>query len=265
MLRSKEERDERDAERWLTRSGGLGFAPSGARYLLVLRLRARRRAGWICFPLVLLSVVLLVSLFLSTPAFADDAQSQWFVGGDLLVVGLLVGSVALITELAHRGEARIPVPPELRVARDDPAPLWQILGRVRLAVAAITMTFQVAFGAALIWAHLVWIGALYVIGVLVVWAISALSVARTVRGASIAVDAFSLAIDERLRSQDAFNVTGPPAVMLLIFPAFTLLEKVPPGLAKVWILGLLALQGLWLWAQARPPWKPRLRGHLSAR
>jgi hypothetical protein len=74
--------------------------------------------------------------------------------------------------------------------------------------------------------------------------------------ATVAADATSLAIDERLRSDEAFAATGPLFFLLLVFPASTIFANSPTWLATMWAVAAVIIAVLRVWGEGRPPWQP---------
>jgi hypothetical protein len=81
-----------------------------------------------------------------------------------------------------------------------------------------------------------------------------LGIRQTLSAPTLAVDPFSLAIDERLRAEAAFSAISPMAMLIFAFPSALLLESSPEWLSRPWTFCSMGLIGLWVVATLRTPW-----------
>lgn len=80
------------------------------------------------------------------------------------------------------------------------------------------------------------------------------SVRQAATRATIAVDPVSLAIDERLRSDQAFSAASPLFLLMFAFPA-SVTGNAAGRLGVVWSLAGMAVFLLWIWAFVSRPWR----------
>ena len=174
------------------------------------------------------------------------------------IVGLLVVGLA---EAQRAADRRIAKTLPLRFSRPEHVPWLIIVGRVRALFLLVALTGQAAVVVALFLAPAAKFGA-YRYGVLIAFvgctAAAVLGVTRQVRRPSVAVDAASLAIDERLRSQDAFLAVWP--LMYLAIESSTGLNTFnPPAWLFFMSTAITVLSfATYIWAQSVSPWpKPQ--------
>ena len=207
MRSTKEQRDRRRAEHWATRPrAAIGPLPAEAMDLLVARLAARRRADWQASPLVVLAVG---GFAWGVIQDVDRTRGVWRVAAFWLAPTMLLMCHGILTrEVTARGDRRIAAGLRQRVTRGAYVPVRMMLGRSRtrsavsiawLAVIGGAVGFEVLSGWR--WAFLAWLLAMCALTVAQLW--------RVTTRPAIAPDLESLAVDERLRSND---VARPPWV-----------------------------------------------------
>lgn len=208
MIATQSRRGELRTDRWLTRYGSdLPGLSEDARSLLDARLAATQRARW---PLAVAAVVG-VPMFVrgSINLFSDDpdgryAYARWFVA---TIVVLQVGGLAA-QALARRADARIAAGLSQRVARGQYLSLADVLGRRALVASAVSLVLAVGWCATLFAAGTIRIAAAVSTWFLLAGAAGALGLRAAVTRPTVACDAYSLTIDERLRSQEALRPIG---------------------------------------------------------
>lgn len=192
---------ERRAGAWLDRSGGLAWVTPAAWSLLVARLQNRqaalRRVSGGLF--VLWAAVWLVVVVVWRPGSSSLMVRFAFGLSLLLVLSVAVGLAGLLVARSDRAKAATS---EARMARGQTPCLRDVLGWWRCAVVAVTIAIDIVFLAAL-WLRYPGRDGLAVTTILVVgWAGVGVLIMAGLQRPTVAVDAASLAIDERLRSQD---------------------------------------------------------------
>jgi hypothetical protein len=253
MHASQDERDVQRADRWLTRSGGFSHLSPAAFELLQRRLRVRRRALWICSPLAVLALGVIFSNF---GLIGEDEPGLRLTSRYLLAVGLLMAGFMLAMELNRRADNRIGATLDHRVIRAEPAPLYRIFGRVRSVCLIVILTVQVALSFTLACLSPEWTAGNLAVVFGLVGLFVGLGIWRVVTRSTLAVDEVSLAIDERLRSEDAYVFTQVLYLLPFAVPVSQLPKALPYWFLQVWIAGFVVIQLLWLVGLVRPPWKP---------
>jgi hypothetical protein len=258
MRATPEQREQRRTERWQNRTGrGLGYLSPEAYHLLSRRLRARRRAKWICSPVYVAAVVIVVSSVWPHRDYGNPEWERRFVLRYLVAAALVTVGLLLAAELRRRAEQRIAGTVPRQVTRPERVPPWWMLGGVRSVFAVVAVLVEATLAVALVRVHPGRLAGEYAIGLGSACALAALGILRAARRSTLAVDDVSLAIDERLRSEDAFAATGMLYLLAITLPVSTVLQSdtIPLWLGDIWLLSSVVIQGLWFWASATPPWK----------
>jgi hypothetical protein len=260
MRATKISRDDRRAQRWLTRSGMPGPISPAAWDLLAPRLSVHARTTRMLIALVAVVVAAWVPLVMwgqlgpaGDPRWSDEFATRWFVL--LVIVDLLALAAKEVNARADRALARSLAH---RVTRAEAVPLRVILGRVRSAFLVSAVTLDAAIAIAISFVHAGWLGWGYPIAVLVAGAIVAVGIARDRARPTIAVDPVSLAIDERQRAQDVFlNLQQLVYLPMIALPALSASAKPTLWLVPL-MLGIFSvLVALSAWAGSSPPWGQR--------
>jgi hypothetical protein len=195
-------------DRWLARYGSdLPAVSEEAWSLLSVRLAAVRQTRW---PLVVaggFGVPMFawgsIALFSDAPD-SHETYARWFVA---TIVVLQIGGLAA-QALARRADARIAASLPQRVARGAHVRLSDVLGRRALIASSVSLAL------ALGWCTLLFaLGAVRLATALLTWFLlagtaCALAVRAAATRPTVACDACSLTIDERLRSQEALRPVG---------------------------------------------------------
>jgi hypothetical protein len=203
----------------------------------------------------LLGVAVVVSGLWSLTEDQDDDWGRRRAVRFVLAIGLIAGGNLLSLELGGRAELRIARTLPVRVSRPGRLPLRTMFGRLRGVVLIIALAVEVALTAVLIEVGPGWLARVYGAGLGFAVAFVGLGIFRATIRPTIAVDDVSLAIDERLRSEDAFTPTAMLYLLLIAIPASGLLGTLPGWLVGLWIASTLLIQLLFTWAQAKPPWR----------
>lgn len=266
------------AARWLNRSGGLSFVPREAGDLLAVRLAARRRilvrsipAGIGLFATMFVLFVLFVhedGRFAKGLALSELDRRRVLVMGGFF--GLIIAYKALMQFFVNRGDRRILAALPRPVGRVGVPPVTVVLGRLRTA-SLVVLGVLLAVRAAAAWAtgpapHAVAVTLL----LLVCLGFSGVTVALALRRPTVAVDAASLAIDERLRSGEVFASATPLFLTLIALsgsgsgsgsgagPASGAGAGAGAGLWELlWLFSVIGASVMLLLGSLRPPWSGR--------
>jgi hypothetical protein len=237
MQGTKQERERRRIERWFKRTGPMVNVSDEAFDLLGRRLSARTRAGLTCSPLVLLACAVYASALFEFPStFSDAAQERWskvFAGRTLITFALLAICWLLTNRLTSRAEQWIGVSLPRRTSRGSAVPLRSMLGRARMSILVATITLEAALLVPLFALGYGWFAWWFLAAYLGALALTTLGLRQASTRATVAMDPSSLAIDERLRSDDSFRATNPLSSLIVAFPALGL-SGGPSGFILVW-------------------------------
>jgi hypothetical protein len=175
--------------------------------------------------------------------------------GWVLVAYLLVSALAVLIygriSSAERGIGR--TLPQ-RVSRGTAVNVPTMLGWARTTCLVTTVTAEAGLAVALLSVGTGWVPWTYLAAFTVTCGFVAVGVRQSATRATIAVDAFSLTIDERLRSEDAFAATGPLYVWMFAFPFETVARTGRPWLDLLWLGVFVGVSALRVWGAARRPW-----------
>jgi hypothetical protein len=258
MSGTKETREWRRIERWFKGSGPMTNVSDEAFDLLGRRLAARTRAWLTCSPLLVLSGAAYISLILRFPSSFDDAaEERWtklYTSRALVAYALLAIATLVANHLTSRAEQRIGAALPRRTSRGAAVPLKMMLGRARLSILVATITIEGALAVPLFVLGYGWFAWSFLAAYLVACALVALGMRQASTRATVAMDPTSLAIDERLRSEDGYRATNPLTSIILAFPAVGLMNG-PSPFILVWGFGGLAVLLLWSWGLQSRPWQ----------
>jgi hypothetical protein len=259
-------RSYRRTQRWLAASG-VGIELSDQAWgLLSLRLAARSRAVLWCAPLFLAAVGSLGWAAVPTAESGTPAWDRRFAACFLLAIGCLAVATIVGNLLGGAAERRIAAGLPRRVSRAAAVPLRVILGGVRCIFLVTAIVLEAASAVTLLITHAGWLAPVYLAAVCAIDAWVAVVLRRAANRPTIALDASSLAIDERLRSLDAFSAAGPLYLLQLAFPASLIFHATPQWLPLPWLVEFAIVSGLWILAQVSNPWRAassRTTGPLS--
>jgi hypothetical protein len=237
-----------------------GLSPA-AWALLVARLRCRTRAvKTVILALVVTvagSVAIAVWLWSmrSWPGWVRSPGTTTAIGFGLLDL-LMLGA----RELAARAENALAVTLPHRVGRAQAVPLRVILGPVRKVFLLTSLTLAAVLVVAIPFAHAdryAWTYAFVFAGAM---AAVLIQIRRSLTRATIAIDATSLAIDERLRAQEVLTAMMPLSAMFYVPMGLSTWPLPSTWFLLLWAFSTAATMGLWVWAAAQPPWQssPRI-------
>lgn len=253
----------RRAERWLRRSKGFWEVSPAAVELLAARLEARQRGvvRWVVLPLVALLIApvwLMATVDVPDSSAGLEALRAMHRTFGWMALALAVGlSLVLLaaTERVRRSELRIGAGLQPRVARAKQVPWWVMLGRGAVALCVLGVPLQIAVAVASVAAGAGQFAWGYAAAVVVVAALAGAGVQRVTDRPTLAVDADSLAIDDRLRTEDSVRCLA--CIPQLVFPVvwFPMLDVGAGWLFPLWMGVAVAVWGLWLWAISSRPWK----------
>jgi hypothetical protein len=221
--------------------------------LLTRRLAARRRAAFrVAVPLCLLVTALLglsavEGWSAAGPSGSQRSTSDWrLVAYAVLVAGLLV-----VSEVQLRVDRRIGENLPQRVSRGTAVSTRMMLGRFRMAFVVTAVTVEATLGITALVLQPGWFAWSYLGGFIFVCGFVGVGLRRAATRATIAVDPVSLAIDERLRSNEAFATAG-----LLYSLMFAMLPGAitNPPLILLWFIATVVISGLWMLGHVRRPW-----------
>jgi hypothetical protein len=264
---TKDSRERRRVERWFKFTGPMAGVSDEAFDLLGRRLTARTRARLMCSPLVVLAAAFFISILFEFPSSFDDAaQERWsklYASRALAAYALLAIATLVANHLTSRAEQRIGAALPRRSTRGDKVSLSMMLGRARLSIVVATITIE---GALLVPLFVLgyWFAWGFLAAYVVACALVALGVRQAATRATVAMDPTSLAIDERLRSNDSFQAANPLSLIIMAFPVVGL-QGGPSGFILVWgVAGALILVVMSLGVHFQP-WRRPVRLTPSAR
>jgi hypothetical protein len=252
MQGTKDDRDRRRAERWISRTGGLASVSEAAMDLLARRLAARRRVALRWMPLALVPIGIAgvaVVRGLSPASSSSDVGWVFAAYALVLVWGVLIyGRISS----AERGIGR--TLPQ-RVSRGTAVDIRTMLGWARAVCLVTTVTAEAGLAVVLLWAATGWLPWIYAAAFTMAAGFVAVGVKQSATRATIAVDPFSLTIDERLRSEDAFDATGPLYIWMWAFPFETVARAGRPWLDLLWLGVFVGTSLLRVWGAQSRPWR----------
>jgi hypothetical protein len=243
---------DRLAARWLSREGTDLPSPStAAQQLLADRLGARRRANLVTASSAAIGTALLVPAlsFSGDPQWRQEFYRRYLLLGIMIAVGLLLAQA-----LVDRADRRIAAGLPHRVTRAErigvrtvlgPAGTAQVLGSAGLG-AGLAVVLLIDRHSSSTW---IWLG----------WYLAATGATtarlwRVVNRPTVACDAGSLTIDERLRSLEALDSTRLLLTMWSSVPGLDLRSHSTPAFV-IGMTGLMLTTVLHLNATSGRPWR----------
>lgn len=192
---------ERRAASWLARSGGLPWVTPEAWSLLVARLDVRRTAGRsVAFGLLALMGAVWLACAIVVRPNIDNLLTRFSLALSLLLA-LVFASGAMHFTIVRADRSKV-AGSGARMARGQIPRLRDVLGVWRCAVVAATIAVDLVFLVA-VWFRYPARDGLVISAILLVgWASVVVLMVAGLHRPTIAVDAASLAIDERLRAQE---------------------------------------------------------------
>ena len=246
--------DSRRAERWIVRSGGLTYMTPEAFGLLVRRLADRHRTRVRCIPLLVLAVVVYLPLGTSFHRLGTSSWDKTFSARSLAAFAILALTGLVLNGLSSRAERRLARTLPHRASRGTALSLRMMLGLPRMTFLIVAAVVEASLAVALLVRHTGWLTWRYPAAYLVACALVAFGLRQAATRATIAADPVSLAIDERLRSEQAFSATSPLLLLMFAFPA-SVTGNAAGSLGVVWALAGMAIIPLWIWANFCRPWR----------
>jgi hypothetical protein len=254
---TKKGRDVRLADRWLAANGG-GLPPlnPGAHALLGARLVARRRALLISSPLLLVAAALMVSILLAGLPESIDSRHSYAVRYLLIVV--VIGVTLLLSEgLSSRADRRLTAGLACHVTRGRRVPVRELLGTRVTRAAIVMLAAAIALGVAVIVADRGgWLTWAFLGGGVATAGLNATRLYRISTRPTLAVDPTALAVDERLRADDAVNAvrTLVPITMIPFGQVMPSASQPNSWVWFCWMAGSLVIVTTWIWAAMEPRW-----------
>lgn len=148
-----------------------------------------------------------------------------------------------------------------------------VLGGAQVASLSVAATSVVVFGV-LLWVYRpFWLAAAATAAYVVVGASAVWATVLVVRRGTIAVDGYSLAIDERLRSEEASEWGTRPFALMLVATQLQFAGQagdvngaapLPDWWFLLLVLALVAVAGLGFVADTRTPWQSKRAASWSA-
>lgn len=261
MRGTNADRDRKRAERWVGQSGGITYVPPEAFVLLMRRLAARKRSAVQCIPLVVVAVGIFGATRLNIWSPPTLRGGRTVADGTLAAYAVLAIATVVLNGLIDRAERQIGASLPHRVSRGTAVSIPTMLGRARMTFLICALATEAALGVALLSVHAGWLASTYLVAYVVAGFLVVLGVRQEGTRPTIAMDESSLAIDERLRSEDAYSISIVLLLLLFVFPDTTAYS--PGWLNQVWDLGGVALAGLWVLGLSRRPWRPLRREKLA--
>jgi hypothetical protein len=256
MQGTNEARDRRRAERWVDRTGGLPYVPPAAFDLLIRRLAARRQVAVRCIPYYVAALAVMVSVGFSHAPGADGLGRAFAVRA-LIAYAILAFAQVRFHRLADGADRQIAQPLPHRVSRGTAVSRSTILGTARLRIVALAVVVEASLAVVLLLLGDGWLAWTYLVALAATCWFVAARTQRVAARATVAVDPYSLTIDERLRSEDVYNATGLLFLLLYAFPAEAVAGHGHAWLFPVWSVAAIGLQMLWVIGLTSHPWRPR--------
>jgi len=211
--------DRRLDRRLATYAGDLEPLDDGTRRFLRTRLAAHRRAGRPALVLTALALLVLGSLVVGV---ASEDPARWQDSSTLrylVVIALVQGAALLRHRLVRRADARLVAAQERRVARDRHVGLVTVAGRTAVLASAASAVLGVGWAAVLLVAAPGGLSAVWAACMASAVLTGALGLRRALDRPAVAVDAVSLAVDERMRAQEVSQLLMAPwFAWLAVFP-----------------------------------------------
>jgi hypothetical protein len=252
---TKEARDWRRIERWFKHNGAMANVSDEAFDLLGLRLRARNRALLRCAPLFLVAAAI---LFWPGGYHYDEAGSpafnRTFATRSLIAYAVLACAALLINVLTTRANRRIAETLPRRTSRGTAVSLKLLLGTVRLTYLAVAVGIEGALAVVLLVEKIEWVAWIFLVAYVVACSLVALGVRQAATRPTVAVDPTSLAIDERMRSEEAFGALSPLFALIIAFPG-GIAQSGPVWLSLLWFAACVPVLLLSTWAGLTRPWQ----------
>jgi hypothetical protein len=227
--------------------------------LLLRRLDARRRVALRCAPFLVACLAILgwplVESLRTGELVADRTYASWLTVG----YALFALTIVVSERLASRAERRIGQTLTQRVSRGAPVSVPMMLGRVRMASLVVTLVLEGALAATLLAAGHGWFAKAFPLAFAVSCGLVVIGVRHAATRATIALDPVSLAIDERLRSQDAFSATLPLMFLVYVLLGLSTTTSGLRWLDLAWKLSAVIILALRLWAEFSAPWKAQAK------
>ena len=242
------------APAWLSNYAPDIIASDEAVALLQRRLEARRQSARRTRPLLFLALAFLVVWLLVLVRYGRGGSAPWFWAA----LATVLVTALVVQELARRADADVAAGLTQRVARTEHVGASVVLGRARVAAAAVHVVLGVGWSVALVAAGHAGQAAV-VAGCLLVNGVSAaLGLRRALDRRAVACDATSLAIDERLRSTEASAAVTPLLVTnLALGPAGLSIQQLPHGLQNAFLISYLLGAAMTFVATVLPRWRQR--------
>jgi hypothetical protein len=246
------DRDRRRTQRWLNQNRGL-VVPPEAFDLLARRLAARHRVLLWCAPLPVAVLVILGWQFAEWSRTADSvAADRTYATWSMVGYALFALFIVVNGRLASRAERRIGETLTQRVSRGTAASVPMMLGRARMSFLVVTLALEGALAATLLAVGHGWFAKAFPLAFAVSCGFVVIGVRQAASRATIALDPASLAIDERLRSRDAFSATQPLVFLVLVFTGSA--KSGLRWLDLTWGLSVVIICALGLWGELSAPW-----------
>jgi hypothetical protein len=252
---TKSERAARRATRWLKQTGGMAYVSPEAFELLSGRLAIRIRSLWQITPLLVLAFGETIAVLVIATGWDADDHEQRFAAELLPGYVLLVLALLLAKALAGRAERRLGQTLERRISRGTAVPLRTMLGRARMTNLIASSVLQLGLAVVLLVATSGWFRWLYLATVLIAYALTAFGIRQATARPTLALDPSSLAIDERLRGEDAFQAAYPLYLLSYMLFQGAAAANTPSWLFPLTFAVATATLGLWFWAANSRPWK----------
>ncbi len=159
-----------------------------------------------CAPLLLIPAGLLIApLWLDLARHTNPTDHATRSSPFIAACGLMTTLwLVLMLELTRRAERRIAQALPHRVSRGTAVPLRVMLGKVRTTFVVVALAVEVLMAGTWGWLMAGWVAWAFPVLLATNCSLVVLAITRAATRPTLAADPVSLAIDERLRSEDAF-------------------------------------------------------------
>jgi hypothetical protein len=206
-----------------------------------------------CAPLFVIAFAFFASLLFNAHDLGSPGWGRIFASRAFATYTLISLAGLLMNRLVHRSEVHIGRTLPSRATRTEAVSLRMMLGRVRLGFILVAVTVEGAMAVILLVVGEGWFGWSFLGAYSVTCLLVAIGVRQAASRPAVAMDPVSLAIDERLRSEDALNSIIPLESIIFAFPSSSIPSHTP-WLDLVWLISLGAVLGVGLIAKYRKPW-----------
>jgi MFS family permease len=241
------------AQRWVKQSPGLGCVTPEAFGLLARRLAVRYRSALWSLPFAGACIAIFASASFLSSSQGTVVGDEAYAKRGLVAYALIAIGGIVTTGVAGHAERRLGRSLPHRVSRGTAVTIPTMLGRPRTTFLAAALGIESLLAVTLLAVNAGWFAWAFLVAVAIGAAMIAVGLWQASSRPTVAVDPVSLAIDERFRSMDAFHVAYPMIFLMLAFPSGGFTHS-PSWLQLVWLIAIVVLCVLFVWAAFKAPW-----------